>query len=485
MAKMFRKVSKNLLEKQINQLSYQIELLEADVEIYKDKLNNTYAKNVDNLKEKHRKELFIKEVEQLSNEDYVEYYTQDELSNLEKKYSLDKRVLIAKQTRYAEKNKDNEGLLSAYNQKIELEINALSDKFEQAKKTLFAKHSSRNYSDSKIKLNRETFKQTEAAATFEIDDYSKKLKEEHASLLESKKIKVQQKILNKQQRLEQKRMRLKPIIHAENERYNQETTFGENVILQVENLCMNFGGLKAVDTLSFEVKKGEIFGLIGPNGAGKTTVFNCITQFYKPSSGKILFKNKEKDIVSLNDYKVHNVIKQGIVRTFQNVELIWELSILDNMLVGAHSLYRSRFLQHSFQTRSFKREEKILQMKAEKILMELELYPYKDIPPLGLPYGILKKIELARTLMTNPSLIILDEPAAGLNEAETATLAETIKKIQKDFDTTIFLVEHDMGLVMSVCDRICAISFGKKLALGTPAEIQNNQLVKEAYLGGE
>ncbi|MBU1020433.1 MAG: ABC transporter ATP-binding protein [Firmicutes bacterium] len=259
----------------------------------------------------------------------------------------------------------------------------------------------------------------------------------------------------------------------------------ETAILKIDHLTMQFGGLKAVDDLSFEVKKGEVFGLIGPNGAGKTTVFNCITQFYKPPLGNIYYRNSLNDILLLNDFKVHNVVKQGIVRTFQNVELIWELSILDNMLVGAHSLYRSTFLTHSFQTFGFKREEAILKSKAEKILSDLDLIAYKDFYPVGLPYGILKKIELARTLMTNPNLIILDEPAAGLNDSETESLALTIKQIQKDYNCTIFLVEHDMGLVMNICDTICAISFGKKLAIGTPKEIQSNKLVQEAYLGGE
>ncbi|MBN2300606.1 MAG: ABC transporter ATP-binding protein [Acholeplasmataceae bacterium] len=259
----------------------------------------------------------------------------------------------------------------------------------------------------------------------------------------------------------------------------------DDAILKIDQLTMQFGGLKAVDNLSFEVKKGEVFGLIGPNGAGKTTVFNCITQFYKSGTGNIFYRNSVNDVLLLNNYKVHNVVRQGIVRTFQNVELIWELSILDNMLVGAHSLYRASFLSHSLQTFGFKREESILKSKAEKILADLDLLMYKDFYPIGLPYGTLKRIELARTLMTNPNLIILDEPAAGLNDSETEALAKTIKKIQSEYNCTIFLVEHDMSLVMSICDTICAISFGKKLAMGTPKEIQSNPLVQEAYLGGE
>lgn len=258
-----------------------------------------------------------------------------------------------------------------------------------------------------------------------------------------------------------------------------------NLHLSISHLTMTFSGLKAVDDLSFDVKKGSIFGLIGPNGAGKTTVFNCITQFYKPKSGDIYFSNNKNEVISLLDYPVHNIIKQGIVRTFQNVELIWELNILENMLVGAHTLYKSGFFTQLFHLPKLKREEEVIKRKALNILENLDLTLYKDSYPIGLPYGILKKIELARTLMTNPSLIILDEPAAGLNDLETKALAKTIREINKNYGCTIFLVEHDMDLVMDICDEICAISFGKKLAMGTPKEIQNHPLVREAYLGGE
>jgi branched-chain amino acid transport system ATP-binding protein len=258
-----------------------------------------------------------------------------------------------------------------------------------------------------------------------------------------------------------------------------------DIHLSISHLTMSFAGLKAVDDLSFSVKKESIFGLIGPNGAGKTTVFNCITQFYKPSHGQIYYHSPKGEIISLLDYKVHDVIKQGIVRTFQNVELIWELNILDNMLVGAHTQYKTGFFTHLLHLKSLKREEEVIRAKALKVLESLDLLHYKDFYPLGLPYGILKKIELARTLMSNPKLIILDEPAAGLNDVETKSLAQTIKKIRDTYHCTIFLVEHDMELVMDICDEICAISFGKKLAIGSPKDIQKNPIVQEAYLGGE
>ncbi|MDR1221040.1 MAG: ABC transporter ATP-binding protein [Treponema sp.] len=259
----------------------------------------------------------------------------------------------------------------------------------------------------------------------------------------------------------------------------------EDVALRLDHLCMYFGGLKAVDDLSFDVKKGEIFGLIGPNGAGKTTLFNCITQFYKPSSGEIWFNDRYGKTIRLNKYAVHNIIKTGIVRTFQNIELVAELTVLENLLIAAHTQYHSGFISHMFFTPTLKRETAVLTQKALVILEEMKLLHLKDAYPVGMPYGALKRIELARTLMADASLIILDEPAAGLNEKETQELTELIKQISREYEVTIFLVEHDMGLVMDICDHICAISFGKKLAYGAPKEIQDSKDVQEAYLGVE
>jgi branched-chain amino acid transport system ATP-binding protein len=259
----------------------------------------------------------------------------------------------------------------------------------------------------------------------------------------------------------------------------------DDVALRLDGLCMYFGGLKAVNNLSFDVKKGEIFGLIGPNGAGKTTVFNCITQFYKPSSGEIWFNDRYGKTLRLNRYAVHNIIKTGIVRTFQNIELVTELTVLENLLIAAQTQYHSGFISHMFFTPALKRETAVLTQKALGILEEMKLPHLKDAYPVGMPYGVLKRIELARTLMADASLIILDEPAAGLNEKETEELTELIKQISREYEVTIFLVEHDMGLVMEICDHICAISFGEKLAYGTPKEIQESKEVQEAYLGVE
>lgn len=257
----------------------------------------------------------------------------------------------------------------------------------------------------------------------------------------------------------------------------------EDVILRARDLSMHFGGLKAVEALDFDVKKGEIFGLIGPNGAGKTTVFNCITQFYKPTRGDLHFVTKEGKTISLTDYKVHDVILKGIARTFQNVEVVKEVTVLENMLIAATRQYSSGLVTQMFHLPLLKKEERIIRAKADQILNYMGLSLYRDRLAWGLPYGVLKRIEIARVLMCNPQLIILDEPAAGLNETETMELAALIRKIRDDFDCTVLLVEHDMGLVMDVCDHICAISFGRKLAYGTPAEVQASKEVQEAYLG--
>ena len=259
----------------------------------------------------------------------------------------------------------------------------------------------------------------------------------------------------------------------------------ENEILKIDHLSIQFGGLKAVDDLSFSIRKNEIYGLIGPNGAGKTTVFNCITQFYKPNHGTIEFRLKDGGSTNLVDHKVHEIIRLGLVRTFQNVELIRELSVLDNVMIGAHIDFKASMLEQALKLSRARKEEKALREEAEEILRRLDIYDRKDMLVWGQPYGILKKVELARTLMCRPSLIILDEPAAGLNDVETLQLAQLIRRIRDKFDCSILLVEHDMRLVMDVCDRICAISFGKFLAEGTAKEIQANPLVQEAYLGSK
>ena len=253
-------------------------------------------------------------------------------------------------------------------------------------------------------------------------------------------------------------------------------------ILELEGVSMTFGGLRAVDDLSFSVYEGEIVGLIGPNGAGKTTVFNCVTQFYKEYAGTIRLHSDDGP-VDLRSVAVTDVVRKGIARTFQNLELVPDLSIIDNVMVGSHTHFSTGIVSHLLRTPKARREEREVREKATEVLEFLGIGHLKDLYAAGQPYGILKKIEIARTLMTEPRLIILDEPAAGLNDQETDELDALIYQIRDRFHTSILLIEHDMGLVMNICDRVCAINFGRFLAMDTPATIQRDPLVQEAYLG--
>jgi branched-chain amino acid transport system ATP-binding protein len=474
MANLLNRVS--FLEKKLNTLKYQLELNQSYPEIVSQKLKACSRKKIEDLQEKENRELYRLEIETLDNPTYLKFMTEDQIKHLETKCELSKRKAV---TSYYRKT-GNQTPSAALDQALA----AIELRCTNEKNALIKLHQARSYDQNLLSTHVVKYQTALTSHQERMALYAKHLEEEKEHQLTLLKQSLHVKALVLTKKIEQTQAALK-LAQAKDQSNPSTIDMPADVILKIDHLTMQFGGLKAVDDLSFEVKKGEIFGLIGPNGAGKTTVFNCITQFYKPTKGTMLYQTRLGDVVTLNKVKVHDVIKQGIVRTFQNVELIWELSILDNMLVGAHSKYRSKFFDHSFQTRRFKREESIIKAKAEKILFDLGLLPYQHFYPLGLPYGVLKKIELARTLMTNPSLIILDEPAAGLNDSETEQLAHTIKKIQKDYDTTIFLVEHDMGLVMSICDTICAISFGKKLAIGTPQVIQKDPVVQQAYLGGE
>lgn len=259
-------------------------------------------------------------------------------------------------------------------------------------------------------------------------------------------------------------------------------------IMKVENLSISFGGLKAVDNLSFTVKENSIFGLIGPNGAGKTTVFNCISRFYTADEGKILFNKKvDKDYkeLSMNSYKVHEVINHGVSRTFQNIELFKNMTVLDNLRVGLHSKIKGGFVQGGLFTRLVRKEEDKSREKAMEMLEFLGLKGIENQYAASMPYGIQKLIELGRALISSPKLLILDEPAAGMNSTETEALSKLIRRIRDELGVTILLVEHDMSLVMGICEKICVINFGKKIAEGTPEEIRNNPMVQEAYLGKE
>lgn len=249
-------------------------------------------------------------------------------------------------------------------------------------------------------------------------------------------------------------------------------------ILKTDNITMQFGGLTAVKDFDLKLNKGEIVALIGPNGAGKTTVFNMITSVYKPTKGKIFFKDND-----ITESAPHLVTKLGIARTFQNIRLFKDLSVLDNVLIANHLHLKSNVFEAIFRFPKYRREERLMREKALNLLEIVGLIDEKDEKSSSLPYGKQRRLEIARALATNPEVLLLDEPAAGMNPKETEDITEFIKKIRDDFGLTIFLIEHHMQVVMDISNRIYVLDYGITIAHGNPYEIQNNERVIQAYLG--
>jgi len=251
-------------------------------------------------------------------------------------------------------------------------------------------------------------------------------------------------------------------------------------LMEIKNLHKSFGGLSAVLNFNFNMENNDLVGLIGPNGAGKTTVFNLITGVYKPDQGTITFAGQ--NLVGLPPY---SICKKGIARTFQNIRLFRDLTVLDNVKIAIHKDVHYGFLSAIFRTPGFFRGETEIEDKALEYLKIFKLENKKDEIASNLPYGEQRRLEIARALATNPTMLILDEPAAGMNPQETKDLMKLIQWLRQDFKLSILLIEHDMSLVMGVCERIFVLDYGQVIAEGKPEEIRNNKQVIEAYLGEE
>ena len=257
-------------------------------------------------------------------------------------------------------------------------------------------------------------------------------------------------------------------------------------VLKVYNLGMNFGGLRALDSVDLDVGRHEIVALIGPNGAGKTTFFNCVTGIYPPTEGDVLISVRGKgELKRINGMKPNKVTEKGLARTFQNIRLFPNMTVLENVMIGRHCRMHAGILGAVFRGRSTVREEQSAVQESYAILEKMGLAPFVNNFAKNLPYGAQRRLEIARAMATEPFLLLLDEPAAGMNPYETRELDELIQRIRHEEEISILLIEHDMKLVMSLSDRIFVVDYGRKIAQGTPAQIRDNPDVIKAYLGEE
>jgi branched-chain amino acid transport system ATP-binding protein len=251
-------------------------------------------------------------------------------------------------------------------------------------------------------------------------------------------------------------------------------------LFAAQDISIRFGGIRAVDAVSFDVQHGEVFSIIGPNGAGKTTIFNLISRIYSTTSGKLIFDGQDITVTP-----PHQVAGLGIARTFQNIELFANATVLENLLIGRHCHARASFLSQICFLPAARRDELAHREKAEDVIAFLGLERYRDTLIAGLPYGVRKVVEVGRALCTEPKLLLLDEPSSGLNVEETEGMGFWIEDIKKDLGITVIMVEHDMNLVRQVSDRVMALNYGRVLALGTPHEVQTHPEVVRAYIGGD